>query len=244
MKIVIFAGGVGTRLWPLSRKNSPKQFGKIIGDKSTLQEAVQRLLPKFKYSDIYIATGRQYEEIVKEQLRSIPEENFILEPLVRDVGPAIGLAASILEKRFPDEPIGILWSDHLVKKTQEFLDALSAAEKMVLDKKSNFVFIAQKPRFANQNMGWIEIGDVIERFGKDMTIYSFKNLRYRPSLDEAKTFFNKKNFVWNLGYFVTTPKYLFSLFKQHVPEIYYKLCQIQKAVGSDNFSKVLDKIYP
>ena len=68
MKIVVFAGGVGTRLWPLSRKNSPKQFEKILGDKSTLQLAVGRLRPDFDYSDIYIATGKKYEKIVKEYL--------------------------------------------------------------------------------------------------------------------------------------------------------------------------------
>ena len=75
MKAVVFAGGVGTRLWPLSRKNSPKQFEKILGDKSTLQLAVGRLLPDFKFEDIYIATGQKYEGIVREQLPKIPKEN-------------------------------------------------------------------------------------------------------------------------------------------------------------------------
>jgi mannose-1-phosphate guanylyltransferase len=78
MKAVIFAGGVGTRLWPLSRKNTPKQFGKLIGDKSTLQEAVARLQPEFEPTDIYVATGKRYKDIVIEQLPQIPQENFIL----------------------------------------------------------------------------------------------------------------------------------------------------------------------
>src|SRR5437868_2044418 len=101
MRIIVFAGGVGSRLWPLSRKNSPKQFGKIIGDKSTLQEAVYRLQPAFSPADIYIATGERYKDIVKEQLPDIPEENFIFEPQMRDVGPAIGLAATLLKKKDP-----------------------------------------------------------------------------------------------------------------------------------------------
>src|SRR5689334_19843359 len=113
MKIVIFAGGVGSRLWPLSRKNSPKQFGKIIGEQSTLQQTVDRLLPSFAPSDIYIATGKQYKKTVIEQLPQIPQENFIFEPTMRDVGPALGLVANLLNKKFSNEPIAILWSDHL-----------------------------------------------------------------------------------------------------------------------------------
>ena len=116
MKIVIFAGGVGTRLWPLSRKKSPKQFEKILGDKSTLQLAVDRLLPDFDASDIYIATGRRYEDTVRGQLPSVPYENFIFEPATRDVGPAVCIALSIIVEKYPNTPIAILWIDHFVKK--------------------------------------------------------------------------------------------------------------------------------
>jgi mannose-1-phosphate guanylyltransferase len=98
MKIVVFAGGVGSRLWPLSRQNSPKQFGKIVDDKSTLQKTIDRLLPEFKPEDIYIATGGKYKDIVMEQLDFIPKENFVFEPTMRDVGPAIGLASVLLSK--------------------------------------------------------------------------------------------------------------------------------------------------
>src|SRR3989344_1428562 len=115
MKVVIFAGGVGTRLWPLSRKNTPKQFGKLIGDKSTLQEAVARLQPEFNPKDIYVATGKRYQDIVTTQLPKIPRENFIFEPEMRDVGPAIGLVSFLLAQKFPNEPFAILWSDHMVK---------------------------------------------------------------------------------------------------------------------------------
>ena len=80
MKAVIFAGGVGTRLWPISRKNAPKQFEKIVGNDSTLQLAVKRLYPAFKPNDIYVSTGVKYKQIVFEQLPEIPRENFIFEP--------------------------------------------------------------------------------------------------------------------------------------------------------------------
>lgn len=243
MKIVIFAGGVGSRLWPLSRKNAPKQFEKIIGDKSTLQRTVDRLIPQFETSDIYIATGKRYEAIVKEQLPQIPSENFILEPDMRDVGPAIGLIATLIAKNFPDEPLAILWSDHLVKKVDAFKEALAMAQQAIEKKQSRFVFITQNPRFANQNMGWIQIGEeVMNRNGIKM--YRFKKLRYRPTVEEAQQFLKRKDYCWNLGYFVTTPSYLTSLYEEFVPDMFSKLQEVSKSYGTHEFEQTLAKIYP
>ncbi len=242
MKIVIFAGGIGTRLWPLSRKNSPKQFEKLFGDKSTLQQAVDRLLPTFSPSDIYIATGSRYEDLVRKQLSQLPAENFIFEPEMRDVGPAIGLVAAILEKKFLNEPVAILWSDHMVKNVDRFLEVLQRAKQLV-EKGSDFVFIAQKARFANQNMGWIQLGEHIET-KEEIELYTFHRLCYRPSLSEAENFFLDKQYVWNLGYFVTTPSKLTSFYKNFVPQMYTELKKIQDVYGTDQYTKVLEAIYP
>mgnify|MGYP001611185950 CR=1 FL=1 len=243
MKIVVFAGGVGTRLWPVSRKNSPKQFEKILGDKSTLQQTIERLLPTYKPTDIYIATGKRYKEIVVGQLPQIPKQNFIFEPQMRDVGPAIGLAGTILAKKYPNEPMAILWSDHLVKNNKSFIQMLLLAEESISAKKADFIFIAQKARFANQNMGWIEVGDVMQE--KDgISVYSFKKLFYRPGLSEAVSFFGNKHFVWNLGYFVTTPKYLSSLFNAFVPGMHEKLMDIASVYGTNGFYEKLEAVYP
>lgn len=243
MKIIVFAGGVGSRLWPLSRKNTPKQFGQIIGDKSTLQQTIHRLLPEFKAEDIYVATGVHYKDTVMDQLSMIPRENFIFEPMTRDVGPAIGLNAFLLEKKFPDEPIAILWSDHMVKNDVMFRHVLRMAEESFDKHKANFVFIAQEPRFANQNCGWIELGDrVNEENGAVVT--DFKRLCYRPALEEAEAFFKQNNYVWNLGYFVTTPRFLVSLFQQYAPDMHDKLKKIQESYGTDNFEATLNEVYP
>ena len=109
MKAVIFAGGVGTRMWPLSRKQTPKQFEKIINDQSTLQLAVNRLRPEFNWDDIYISTGNQYTSIIKKQLPQIPKKNIIGEPVMKDVAPAVGYLMAILAKKFPQDPVVILW---------------------------------------------------------------------------------------------------------------------------------------
>lgn len=243
MKIVVFAGGVGTRLWPISRKNTPKQFEKIIGEKSTLQQAVERLLPVYKPADIYVATGKRYETVVKEQLPQIPKSNFIFEPQMRDVGPAIGLTSVILAKKYPDEPVAILWSDHLVKNNKAFMEALSLAKEAIQKKKKDFVFISQKPRFANQNMGWIEVGDIIQE-KNNIKVYDFKKLFYRPKLSEAISFFENKHFVWNLGYFVSTPRYLGFLFNMFAKDMYEKLMEIAPSYGTNQFDNKLELIYP
>ena len=127
MKAIIFAGGVGTRLWPLSRKKSPKQFEKIIGNKSTLQLAAQRLLPDFSWKDMYVSTGKAYVAIVQAQLTKLPPKHVIGEPVMRDVGPAVGLVTSLLVRESPHEPMVILWSDHLVKEVKLFKKILKLA---------------------------------------------------------------------------------------------------------------------
>lgn len=243
MKIVIFAGGVGTRLWPLSRKSTPKQFEKIIGEKSTLQLAFERLLPTFKAADIYIATGKKYEEIVVGQLPYIPKQNIILEPEMRDIGPAVGLAMTVLSKDFPDSPVAIVWSDHFVKKDRRFREVLLLGEKLVEEKKDGLVFIGQKARFANQNLGWIELGDKAQE-EKGTKIFHFKRTVYRPTLSDAEQFLHSGNFAWNPGYFITTPKFLLDQYKMYVPNIFRKLQEIGNSVGTKDYEKTLKRIYP
>jgi len=243
MKIVVFAGGVGTRLWPLSRKNSPKQFGKILGDKSTLQLAVGRLRPDFAFEDIYIATGKKYEAIVKEQLPEIPAENFIFEPAVRDVGPAVGMAMSVIGKKDPSSSVAILWSDHFVKKERRFREVLHFAEDLVKKNNKSLILIGQRARFANQNLGWIEFGEKVQEV-RGTKIFEFKKLIYRPTLSQAEEFLKADNYAWNPGYFVTTPGFILSQYKTFAPKLYQELLKIGQAVGTDNFDKTVEAVYP
>jgi mannose-1-phosphate guanylyltransferase len=243
MKIVVFAGGVGTRLWPLSRKNSPKQFEKILGDKSTLQLAVGRLRPDFAFEDIYIATGKKYERIVRAQLPKIPAQNFILEPAVRDVGPAVGMAMSVIGKRHPDSPVAILWSDHFVKKERRFREVLHFAENLVKKNGNSLILIGQRARFANQNLGWIEFGKETEDI-RGTKVFEFKKLIYRPTLGQAEKFLEADNFTWNPGYFVTTPKFILSQFKAFAPKLSEGFKEIENAVDTKGFDKTVEKIYP
>lgn len=244
MKVVLFAGGVGSRLWPLSRKNTPKQFGTIIGDKSMLQIAVHKLFPTFSWSDVFISTGRQYEQIVREQLPELPKENVLVEPEMRDVGPAVGLITALFTKSDPDEPVALLWgSDHLVREEELFRKVLTIAEKLVREDSERIVFLGQKPRFANQNLGYIEYKEQINMID-DIPVYSFSSLHYRPHLSKAEKWIKDGHHTWNLGYFVTTPAFLWKLFKELSPELYAQLKQIQDAIGTPEYDEVINRIYP
>src|SRR3989338_6388255 len=201
MKAIIFAGGSGTRLWPLSRRNSPKQFEKVIGDKSTLQLAVERLVPDFNWQDIYVSTNQRHSPTVAEQLPKLLPENIISEPETRDVGPAVGLVTAILQKTAPSTPMVILWSDHIIKQVDLFRKILSVCQKTIKKHPDKMIFISQKPRFASQNLVWIKYGDEI--FSKEgIEFYKFISFNYRPTLETATKFFKSGHFAWNLGYFV------------------------------------------
>jgi mannose-1-phosphate guanylyltransferase len=244
MKVVIFAGGVGTRLWPLSRKSAPKQFEKIVGDQSMLQIAVAKLFPEFSWNDIYISTGAHYESIVREQLPQLPAENILVEPEMRDVGPAVGLVTALFAKKFPDEPFAILWgSDHLVKNEEEFRKALRSAEQIVNENQETIVFVGQKPRFANQNLGYIEFGNETGNYN-GLPVFSFTGFQYRPHLSTAERFVKDGHHAWNLGYFVTTPRFLWNLFEKYAGDLHGKLHEIYQASDTPEYRDVLMRIYP
>jgi len=242
MNIAIFAGGVGTRLWPLSRKNTPKQFEKIVGEKSTLQLTVDRLIPDFKLQNVYISTGKRYKDVILDHVSKIPKENFIFEPQSRDVGPAVGLSMAVIGKKHPDVPVAILWSDHFVKKERRLREVLRMAEDLIKKKPNSLVLIGQRARFANQNLGWIEFGKQVGQ-KKGTKIFSFRRIVYRPTLEEAEEFL-KRDYAWNPGYFVTTPSFLLSQFKKFTPDLWKGLMEIQNAVGTKSFNSVLENIYP
>lgn len=243
MKAVIFAGGVGSRLWPLSRKHTPKQFEQIIGEKSTLQLAFDRISPIFSPSDVYISSGARYGDILYAQLPQLPKENFILEPEMRDVGAAVGLVTAILNKISPNEPFIILWSDHLVKNENLFRKILETAGKILEEDSQKIVFIGQKSRLATQNLGWIEFGDK-ERDVEGLPIYEFKSLHYRPSLEKAEEFHKSENHAWNPGYFGTTPSFLMSLYEKYAPQMYEGLIKIADKYGTSEFEAVLLEVFP
>lgn len=243
MKAVIFAGGVGTRLWPLSRKKSPKQFEKIVGDHSTLQLAVSRIQPDFAAADIFVATGAAYVGTVRAQLPDVPADHVIGEPEMRDVGPAVGLMTGILTRQSPHEPMVILWSDHLVKNESLFRKILITAGEYIKKDPNKIIFVSQKPRFASENLGWIQYGDVAAK--KDgISFHAFTDFQYKPDPKTAKKYFASGRHAWNVGYFVTTPAFLWSQYKKFAPNLYAGLLEITRAWKTPKFGSLMTRIYP
>ena len=243
MKAVIFAGGVGTRMWPLSRKSTPKQFEKIVGDKSTLQLQVDRLRPEFDWANIYISTGKQYRSIIKKQLPKIPSKNIIGEPEMKDVAPAVGYLMAILGKISPDDPVVILWSDHLMKHVNRFKKILIEGGQYIQKNPDKYLFIGQKARFANQNLGWIEYGKKIAKLN-GLEAKAFKNWHYRPDQKTAEKYFTGGKHAWNPGYFIVNPVNVLNSYKKYTPKMYQKLVKLQKSYGRFGHQRLLNKIYP
>lgn len=213
MKYIIFAGGAGTRLWPISRSKTPKQFETLVGDKSTLQLAVDRI-EQFGLENVYVSTGAQYESIVRSQLPAIGADHIFTEPTRRDVAAAIGLTIFRLYKKGIRGPIALLWSDHFMKNIEGFQQALKKAEQIVSSDPKRIVFFGEQPRFANHNLGWINIGEEVQG-----GVNSFLGWKYRPELKDCEEMFSSKRWLWNPGYFVFDIDVLVSLYKKHQPQM-------------------------
>lgn len=226
MKIILFAGGTGKRFWPASRRKSPKQFLPIAGDKPLLRQRVDLLLEGFETEDIFISTGERYEAEVKQMLPDIPEENLILEPEMRDTGPAVALAMAHVNHKFPNEIVSIQWSDHLIKKPQEFIDALKLGADRASDT-GKAIFITVPARFPSPHRGYI-------KFGADLGngLREFVQFVEKPDVATAEGYIASRQYGWNPGYWMLPPKMFFAKMQQHQPHI----TQVTKEIVESDFA--------
>ncbi|MCA9391833.1 mannose-1-phosphate guanylyltransferase [candidate division WWE3 bacterium] len=237
MKIIIFAGGTGKRFWPASRKQSPKQFLPVIGDQPLLLLKYEYLRRGFEAQDIFISTGIQYENEVRDLIPELPDENFIFEPMMRDTGPAIALASCYVNKLFPDETISLQWSDHYIKRPDVFVSALKEAERLV-NEEGRAVNIAEKPRFPTPHRGYLKYGKHIKSVNQHHVLCEFVRFMEKPTLKVAKEYLRSGDYSWNLGYWVLKPKHLFAKYKDFAPQI---LSVAEEIVNSDFSKESTDK---
>lgn len=220
MRIVIFAGGIGTRMWPLSRENSPKQFDKIFNGKSTIQLTIERVVPKFGIKNVYIQTSPLYKKIILDQVPKLPKENLFIEPARRDVGPAVCFAVTKLEKMGYDGPMAIVWADHIMDRVSEFTSALKAGEELILKDSDRFIFLAERPRFANNNLGWMKVGKKMGQVNGGRDYFSFEGWKYKPSKAVCDRMYKSGDYFWNPGYFISSVEFLSDCYKKLAPKVY------------------------
>ena len=217
MKIIIFAGGIGTRFWPISRRKFPKQFQKIFNNKSTLELTWQRLAPDFGAQNIYLQTVPEFKDLIIEQLPQLKPENIIIEPLRRNNGPAVCLATQSLIAKKISGPVAIIWADNIIRKEDELVNSLKAAEKLIQESGQRFIFLAEKPRFANNNLGWIHVGQKLGQIG-EADYFKFLAWKYKPQQAECDKMFKSGEYFWNPGYFITSIEFLDNQFKTLAPD--------------------------
>ncbi len=220
MKIIIFAGGIGSRMWPLSRENSPKQFDKIFNGKSTIQLAFERVVGTFGVENIFVQTMEMYREIIEKQLPKLPKKNIFIEPARRDVAPAVCFSLNKLKQIKETGPVAIIWADHLMDKVEAFTKALQAGEELIEQDPERFIFLAEQPRFANNNLGWMKLGKRNNPVTEKIATFSFEGWKYRPDEETCKKMYQSGKYFWNPGYFITSIDFLLKLYKKLAPEIY------------------------
>ena len=241
MYAVILAGGAGTRLWPLSTEEKPKQFHSLVSDKTMLQEAFERtaFLPA---KNILIATNEKYVPYIREQLPQVPEENIIVEPAMRDTATCIALAATIINKRDPESVMAIIYADHLVQDKKEFASKLKSAEALALrDHTLNIVEV--KAREPNTNFGYVRIGS---RKGtiKGNDYFEFEEFTEKPDLKTAEKYVADVSYLWNTGYFVWRTQDILDRFARHLPDTYKRMMLIKKSLGTPKEKSTIEKEYP
>jgi mannose-1-phosphate guanylyltransferase len=245
MKIVIRAGGVGTRLWPCSTSRMPKQFLPLFGDRSCAQTAYERFVGSglVRPEDVYVSVGRDHEAIVREQFAVLPADHVIVEPSRQDTGAAIGLESVWIAREAPEATIASLGSDHWVARPEVFIAALRAAEAFLSEKPEYLVAIACEPTRAETNYGHVKKGAVLGRHG-GVPVHQAEEFTEKPDAETAERMTASGEYLWNANFFVWRAETILDFFRRYKPAMYETLKEIQVALGTDGEAAALERLYP
>ena len=243
MKFVIRAGGIGTRLWPYSRRRQPKQFHAFEGGQTMIQAAFHRVDAIASGEDRYVSTGADHGDLVRSQLPNLDPEHLIIEPALRNTGPAVGLECVLLEHHSPGCTIASLGSDHHIGRPDEFCRLLSAAEEALVDYPDSLILVGVKPWCAETGYGYIQKGTVLYE-ASGVPIYEVGAFREKPDQSTADAWFQSGEYLWNSNMFVWRAEAVLRLFEKFEPEIYAGLMEIKAALGTPDAKKVMEAVYP
>ena len=223
---LIMAGGKGERFYPASRNLLPKQFLSLGADNETMiQKTVNRIRDLVSPQDIFVLTNKNYLSLVKEQLKDVPTENIVLEPLSKNTAPAIELGVEIAKRKYDDAKVIVLPSDHIIKDEVEFRRILKVATQFVENNES-ILTIGIKPTEPNDGYGYIKISD-------DQEISKVAEFKEKPTIEVAKQYVESGNYLWNAGMFIFTIKSIDNAFKKYMSNQHMLLTE-----SLDNFAKV------
>lgn len=238
---VIMAGGSGTRLWPLSRKNQPKQSLRIAGDRTLFQYAVERLEGLFPFERIMVVTVADQVEMLQGECPEIPIDNFLIEPLPRGTASVVGLGCVALKYRDPNATMAILTADHLIKNDTHLRQLLRAAHTVAQE--DVLVTLGITPTFPATGYGYIQKGDSFGKY-EGLETYTVKMFKEKPQEAQAKVMVADGQHVWNSGMFIWRVDAVLREIGHQMPDLYEKLESISDAWIDDTKIDVLADVWP
>jgi mannose-1-phosphate guanylyltransferase len=236
---VILAGGSGTRFWPRSRRARAKQVLALDGERSMIQQTVERLKPIAGLEHTWVITNEHLAHEIADQLEGVPAQQIVQEPVARNTAPACGLAAFLIERQNPDAVLGIFPSDHVISDEPRFLKALQKGIALAAAG-DNIVVLGIEPTRPETGYGYIETGD----FSENETALHVRRFIEKPNLNRAEEFVAAGNYYWNSGMFLWSARTLANAVREHLPETAPLLESIAAAFGTPEFEKVFHELYP
>jgi mannose-1-phosphate guanylyltransferase len=239
MYALIMAGGTGTRLWPRSRIAKPKQFLPLLGERTMLQQTVDRISPLISSDKIIIVTGQPYTDIVAEQLPDVPRGNIIGEPSGKGSAPCIGLGALAIQRDTPDDVMVVLSSDHQIGKPDIFRAALQAAEEVARD--GYLVTLGIQPTEPQTGYGYIQRAAELGSFN-GFTAFEVERFVEKPDRATAEQYLQAGMYSWNAGIFIWSVDAIMSAFERYMPRLRQQIDALKQSEGEPG-DPVFDEIW-
>ncbi len=235
------AGGSGTRFWPKSRWLFPKQFLKILSDKSMLQMTIERLLPLTPMEHIYIVGNKSHKPLFEQQVSGCDDTHLVLEPVGKNTAACIATMAFILSRQDPENILLILPADHWITDAAKFRKTLSRAAAAAYHERA-IVTLGIPPTFPSTGYGYIKISQSSQE-EENASVYPVEAFVEKPNLERARTYLEAGNFYWNSGIFITRADVILSEIATHLPDLHAPLRKLQTIVPS-GIPDFLEEVYP